>query len=111
VKCNLKRISLEGEERKDSAVDAWIKATAVDVFSKMRALRDDNGRKVFSKEEWLAADQIARYFIRPFVLYRSGRLAIDQADLSLTQNEEDFDFVAKAEEISPRLKIQRQLEL
>ena len=92
-------------------MEAWRKATAVDVCSKMRALRDDSGRKVSSKEEWLAADQIARYFSSLSVLYRSGRLAIDQADLSPSQDEEDFDFVAEAEEISTRLEIQRQLEL
>ena len=76
----------------------------------MRALRDGSGRKVFSKEEWLAADQIARYFSRLSVLYRSGRLAIDQADPSPTQDEEE-DFVAEAEAMSTRLQIQRQLEL
>ena len=103
VKSHLKRIFLEGEE-------TGRKATAVDVCSKMRALRDGSGRKVFSKEEWLAADQIARYFSRLSVLYRSGRLAIDQADPSPTQDEEE-DFVAEAEAMSTRLQIQRQLEL
>ena len=103
VKSHLKRIFLEGEE-------TGRKATAVDVCSKMRALRDDSSRKVFSKEEWLAADQIARYFSRLSVLYRSGRQTIDQADPSYTQDEEE-DFVAEAEEMSTRLQIQRQLEL
>ena len=31
-----------------------------DVCSKMRALRDDSARKVFSKEEWLTTEQIAQ---------------------------------------------------
>lgn len=76
----------------------------------MKTLRDGNGRKMFNKEEWLAADQIAKYFSRLSVMYRSGRLAIDQADLSPAQDEEE-DFVAGAEEISTRLEIRRQLEL
>ena len=40
------------------------------------------------------------------VLYRSGRLAIEQAD----QDEEE-DFVGEAEEMCTRLEIGRQLEL
>ena len=28
------------------------KASAFDVCNKMRAVRDDSGRKIFSKEEW-----------------------------------------------------------
>ena len=36
------------------------KASAFDVCSKMRALRDDSGRKIFSKEEWLTTEQTAR---------------------------------------------------
>ena len=40
------------------------------------------------------------------VLYRSGRLAIEQAD----QDEEE-DFVGEAEEMCTRLEIRRQLEL
>ena len=72
----------------------------------MRALRDDSGRKVFSKEEWLTTEQIAPYFSRLSVLYRSGRLAIEKAD----QDEEE-DFVGEAEEMCTRLKIRRQLEL
>ena len=72
----------------------------------MRAVRDDNDRKIFSKEEWLTTEQIALYFSRLFVLYRSGRLAIEQAD----QDEEE-DFVGEAEEMCTRLEIGRQLEL
>lgn len=103
VKTYLKRTFLEGEE-------TGRKQSAVDVCSKMKTLRDGNGRKMFNKEEWLAADQIARYFSRLSVMYRSGRLAIDQADPSPAQDEEE-DFVAEAEEISTRLEIRRQLEL
>ena len=72
----------------------------------MRAVRDDNGRKIFSKEEWLTTEQIALYFSRFSVLYRSGRLAIEQAD----QDEEE-GFVEEAEEMCTRLEIRRQLEL
>lgn len=97
VKTYLKRTFLEGEE-------TGRKQSAVDVCSKMKTLRDGNGRKMFNKEEWLVADQIARYFSRLSVMYRSGRLAIDQADPSPVQDEEE-DFVAEAEEISTRLEI------
>ena len=97
VKTYLKRTILEGEE-------TGRKQSAVDVCSKMKTLRDGNGRKMFNKEDWLAAGQIARYFSRLSVMYRSGRLAIDQADPSAAQDEEE-DFVAEAEEISTRLEI------
>ena len=70
----------------------------------MRAVRDD--KKIFSKEEWLTTEQIALYFSRLSVLYRSCCLAIEQAD----QDEEE-DFVGKAEEMCARLEIRRQLEL
>ena len=53
VKAHLKQIIMEGEE-------TGRKASAFDVCSKMRALRDDSGRKVFSKEEWLTTEQIAQ---------------------------------------------------
>ena len=94
VKTHLKQIFTEGEE-------TGRKASAFDVCSKMRALRDDRGRKIFSKE-WLTTEQIARLS----VLYISGRLAIEQPD----QDEEE-DFVGEAEEMCPRLEIRRQLEL
>ena len=105
VKTHLKRIFLEGEEtgRKASAVD-------IDVCSKLRTLRDESGKKVFNKEDWLTAEQIARYFSRLSVMHRSGRLAIDQADPSPTEEEEE-DFVAEAEEIATRFRVRRQLEL
>lgn len=62
------------------------------------------------KKSGLLLTKIARYFSRLSVMYRSGRLAIDQADPSPAQDEEE-DFVAEAEEISTRLEIRRQLEL
>ena len=38
------------------------KATALDVASQMKSLRDDTGQKMFSKTEWLTEQQIGRYF-------------------------------------------------
>ena len=73
VKTHLKQVLMEGEE-------TGRKASAFDVCSKMRAVRDDSGRKIFSKEEGLTTEQIARYFSRLSVLYRNGRLAIEQID-------------------------------
>ena len=70
VKTYLKRIPLEGEETAK-------KAGAADVCSYIRAQRDESGRKIFAKEEWLVEDQIAKYFSRLSVLYRSGRLAVN----------------------------------
>ena len=105
VKTHRKRIFLEGEE-------TGRKASAVDVCSELRTLRDESGKKVFNKEDWLAAEQIARYFSRLSVMHRSGRLAIDQADPSPTEEEEEEDFVAEAEEIATlRFRVRRQLEL
>ena len=65
---------------------------------------------MFIKEEWLAADQIARYFSRLSLLDISGRVAIDQADPSPAQDEEE-DFIAEAEEIPTRFELRRHLEL
>ena len=103
VKTYLKRTFLDSKE-------TGRKQSAVDVCHKMKTLRDGTGRKMFNKEAWLAADQIARFFSRLSVMHRSGRRAIDQADPSPAQDEEE-DFVAEAEEISTRLAIRRQLEL
>ncbi|KAL9958232.1 hypothetical protein ACROYT_G035220 [Oculina patagonica] len=97
VKTHLKRIFLEGEE-------TGRKVSGVDVCSKLRTLRDESGKKVFNKEDWLTAEQIARYFSRLSVLHRSGRLAIDQADPSPTEEEEE-DFVADTEVIVTRLQV------
>ncbi|KAL9952651.1 hypothetical protein ACROYT_G039934 [Oculina patagonica] len=96
VKTHLKRIFLEGEE-------TGRKASGVDVCSKLRTLRDESGKKVFNKEDiWLTA--IARYLSRLSVLHRSGRLAIDQADPSPTEEEEE-DFVAEAGVIVTWLRV------
>lgn len=103
MKTYLKRTFLDSKE-------TGRKQSAVDVCHKMKTLRDGTGRKMFNKEAWLAADQIARFFSRLSVMHRSGRRAIDQADPSPAQDEEE-DFVAEAEEISTRLAIRRQLEL
>ena len=72
VKTYLKRIPQEGEE-------TGKKASAADVCSCIRVQRNGSGsgRKIFAKEEWLVADQIAQYFSRLSVLYRSGRLAVN----------------------------------
>ena len=58
---------------------------------------------MFSTEEQLATDQITTYVSRLSVMYRSGQLAIDQADLSPAQGE--------AEEILTRLAVRGQYYL
>lgn len=65
---------------------------------------------MFAKNEWIVANQIARYFRRLSSLYRSGRLELDLASLDLTQDEEE-DYVTEGEEIFTRLEIGRELEL
>ena len=80
MKTHPKRIFLEGEETGN-------KASAADVCSRIRNQRDESGKKIFAKEEWLSADQMARYFSRLSFLYRSGRLALEQVNRALTTSQ------------------------
>ena len=98
MKTYLKRIPLEGEETAK-------KADAADVCGYIRAQRDESVRKIFAKKEWPVADQIAKYFSRLSILYRSGRLAVNPD----TTEEEEEDCVAEAEEITTRLEIHLEL--
>ena len=68
---HLRRIFLEGEETGN-------KASAAAVCSRIRNQRDGSGKKIFAKKEWLSVDQIAPYFSRLSVLYRSCWLALEQ---------------------------------
>ena len=63
---------------------------------------------MFATNEWIVANQVARYFSRLSSLYRSGRLELDLASLDLTQDEEED---TEGEEIFTRLEIRRELEL
>ena len=101
VKTYLKRILLEGEE-------TGKKASAAGVCNNIRAQRDGSGRKIFAKKEWLVADQIARYFSRLSVLYKSDRLALKHVNADTTKDEER-DCVAEAEEITTMLEILLEL--
>jgi len=102
IKAYLKNKFLEGEE-------TGRKANPTDVANKIKTLRIPTGQKMFSKDEWLVANQVARYFSRLSTLYRSGRLELDLVNLGHDQDEEDY--VAEAEEISIRLEIRRELEV
>ena len=73
MKTHLRRIFLKGEETGN-------KASAAAVCSRIRNQRDGRGREIFVKEEWLSVDQIAPYFSRLSVLYRRGRLALEQVN-------------------------------
>ena len=55
VKTYLKRILVEGEETGKKDVCSYIRA---------QGDGSGSGRKIFAKEEWLVADQIAQYFSR-----------------------------------------------
>ena len=103
IKVYLKQKFMEGEE-------TGRKANPSDVASKIKTLRTATGEKMFAKDEWLVANQVARYFSRLSTLYRSGRLELDLASLGVTQDEEE-DYVTEGEEISTRLEIRRELEL
>ena len=61
--------------------------SAVHVCSKMRTMRDNSGKKMFSKKE-----------------------GVNQADPSPAQDEEE-DFVVEAEQMSTRFEIRRHLKL
>ena len=78
MKTDLRRIFPEGEETGN-------KASAAAVCSRIRNQRDGSGRKIFVKEELLLVDQIAPYFSRLCVLYRSGRLALEQVNPDTTR--------------------------
>ena len=101
VKTYLTRILLEDEE-------TGKKAGAADVCSNIRAQRDGSGMGIFAKEERLVADQIAHYFSRLSVSYRSGRLPLKQVNPDTTEDEEE-DCVAEAEDITTRLEIHPEL--
>ena len=98
MKIYLKRIPLEGEETGE-------KASAADVCSYIQAQRDGSGRKIFAKEEWLVAYQIAQYLSKLSVLYRSGLLAVNPD----TTEDEEEDCVAEVEEFTTRLEIHLEL--
>ena len=78
MRIHLRRIFLEGEETGN-------KASAAAVCSRIRNQRVGSGRKIFAKEEWLSVDQIAPYFSRLSVLYRSVRLALGQVNPDTTR--------------------------
>ena len=104
VRSYLKDIFLQGEETGN-------KANAAHVASKMKSVRSADGKKMFDQSEWLAADQIARYFSRLSSLNRSGRIALEAATSPDEEEEQEEDYVTEAEEINRRLDIRRQLEL
>ena len=101
MKTYLTRIHLQDE-------DTGKKASAAGVCSNISAQRDGSGREIFGKEDWLVADQIAHYFSRLSVSYRSGRLPLKQVNPDTTEDEEE-DSVAEAEDITTRLEIHPEL--
>ena len=103
VRSYLKNIFIQGEE-------TGTKANPADIASKMKMLRSENGKKMFSKDEWLSTDQVSRYFSKLSSLNKSGRLELDVITQG-THDEDVEDYVAEAEEILTRKKIRRALEL
>jgi len=85
-------VFIQGEE-------TGIKANAGDVASKMKNLRLANGNKLFSKEEWLSTEQVARYFRRLSALNKSGVLKrhIVSAPDGDEEDDDEEDYVAEAE--------------
>ena len=103
VRSYLKNIFIQGEE-------TGTKANPADIASKMKMLRSENGKKMFSKDEWLSTDQVSRYFSKLSSLNKSGQLELDVITQG-THDEDVEDYVAEAEEILTRKKIRRALEL
>ena len=107
------------EKAKSYLVDVfWVgeetgkKATASDVASRMKTLRDESGQKMFAKTDWLTEQQIARYFSRLSALNKSGQLQRTRS-VSMTEDEEADadDLAAEAETVQTRRQIRRDLEL
>ena len=69
VKSYLLKIFVEGEE-------SGRKATGTQVAFQMKSVRDEDGKKLFEKSDWLTANQITSYFSRLSVLKRKGKLHI-----------------------------------
>ena len=86
-----------------------VKANPADIASKMQSLRSATGNKLFTKEEWLSAIQVARYFSRLSALNKRGVL---KRNVSASQEEEeDLDHVNEIEAMETRFQIRRELEL
>ena len=107
----LREVFLQGENTGN-------KATAEDVTARMRSMRTADGTKVFTKDEWLKATQISRYFSRLATLNRSG--ALHRTEKAPTEpvpeggeseDEEQDPYMAEAPIIRTRLQIRRELEL
>ena len=90
--------------------ETGIKANAADVSSKIKRVRLTNGKKLFSKEEWLSSDQIARYFSRLSALNKRGLLKRDNVTTQ-EEEEEDQDYLTEIQEMETRFEIRRELEL
>ena len=104
VRVYLKNVFIQGEE-------TGTKANPPDIASKMKMLRSKNGKKMFSKDEWLSTDQVTRYFSKLSSLNKSGRLELDVITQGNHGEQDEEDYVAEAEEIITRKAIRRALEL
>ena len=86
-----------------------VKVNPADIASKMKSLRSANGNKLFTKEEWLSTNQVARYFSKLSSLNRRGVL---KRNLCTSQEEEkDLDYANEIDAMETRFQIRREPEL
>ena len=90
VKEFLKGIFLKGKETGQ-------KADPVEVTSKLRSVRTQDGGKMFQRSEWLTVQQVKSYFSRLSVLQRSGRFSRNKED-----KEDDVEEIVMLEEALSR---------
>ena len=86
------------------------KVTASDVAFQMKSLRDETGKKMFTKIDWLTEQQIARYFSRLSARNKSGRLP-RTGSVSMNEEADADHLAAEAETVRRRQQIRRELEL
>ena len=106
VKLYLRDVFLQGEE-------TGKKASPADISSKLKNLRSEDGKKLFSKEEWLTTQQVASYFSRMSVLNKSGRLRLSDEEVTDGTNEDEAmkEREEMVYEIEIREEIKRHIEL
>lgn len=76
----------------------------------MKRVRLTNGKNLFSKEEWLSIDQIARYFSRLSALNKRGLLKRDNV-MTQEEEEEDQHYITEIQKMETRFEIRREVKL
>lgn len=85
------------------------KITPSEASHRMRSLSNQKGERVFSKDEWLTAQQIASYFSRLSTLKKGGQLP-SPADINLPE-EDIAPVIATLQRYNLRSRVTRELTL